>query len=42
MWIVKPFVEHKETDLSHDEILQLIKLSLDKSLLILLVIQNSG
>jgi len=32
MWIVNPFVEHKETALSHEEILQLIELSSDKEL----------
>jgi len=31
-WIVNPFVEHKETALSHEETLQLIELSLDKGL----------
>jgi len=30
MWIVKPFVEHKETPLSHEETLQLIELPSDK------------
>jgi len=29
---VNPFVEHKQTALSHGEILQLIELSLDKGL----------
>ena len=32
MWIVNPFVEHKETALSYEETLQLIELSLDKGL----------
>jgi len=32
MWIVNPFVEHKETALSHDDTLQLIELSSDKGL----------
>jgi len=32
MWIVNPFVEHKETALSHEETLQLIELSSDKRL----------
>jgi len=32
MWIVNPFVEHKETALSHEETLQLIELSSDKGL----------
>ena len=32
MWIVNPFVEHKETALSHEETLQVIKLSTDKGL----------
>jgi len=32
MWIIKPFAEHKETALSHEETLQLIELSLDKGL----------
>jgi len=32
MWIVKPFVEHKGTAISHEETLQLIELSLDKGL----------
>ena len=32
MWIVKPFVEHKETALSNEETLQLIQLSSDKGL----------
>jgi len=32
MWIVNPFVEHKETVLSHEETLQLIELSSDKEL----------
>jgi len=32
MWIVKPFVEHKETALSHEETLQLIGLSSNKGL----------
>jgi len=44
MWIMNPFVEHKETVLSHEETLQLIKLSSDKDwnvLLILWVIRNS-
>ena len=31
-WIVKPFVEHKETAISHTETLQLIELSSDKRL----------
>ena len=29
MWVVNPFVQHKETALSHEETLQLIELSLD-------------
>jgi len=44
MWIMNPFVEHKETVLSHEETLQLFKLSSDKDwkvLLILWVIWNS-
>ena len=32
MWIVNPFVEHKETALSHEETLELIELSSDKRL----------
>jgi len=32
MWIVNPFVEHKETALSHEETLQRIALSSDKGL----------
>ena len=32
MWIVNPFVGHKETALSHEETLQLIELSSDKDL----------
>jgi len=32
MWIVNPFVEHKETAISHEETLQLIELSSDKGL----------
>jgi len=32
MWIVNPFVEHKETALSHEETLQRIELSSDKGL----------
>jgi len=32
MWIVNPFIEHKETALSHDETLQLIEFSSDKGL----------
>jgi len=32
MWIVNPFVEHKETALSHEETLLLIELSSDKEL----------
>jgi len=32
MWNVSPFVEHKETALSHEETLQLIELSSDKGL----------
>ena len=32
MWIVNPFVEHKERALSHEEALQLIELSSDKGL----------
>ena len=32
MWIENPFVEHKATALSHEEILQLIELSSDKRL----------
>ena len=32
MWIVNPFVEHKETAISHEETLQLIELSPDKGL----------
>ena len=32
MWIVNPFVEHKQTALSHKETLQLIELSSDKGL----------
>ena len=32
MWIVNPFVEHKETALSHEETLQLNELSSDKGL----------
>jgi len=32
MWIVNPFVEHKETALPREETLQLIELSLDKEL----------
>jgi len=32
MWIVNPFVEHKQTALSHEEILQIIELSLNKGL----------
>ena len=31
-WILNPFVEHKETALSHEETLQLIELSSDKGL----------
>ena len=31
-WIVNPFVEHKETALSHEETLQLIELSSEKGL----------
>jgi len=30
IWIMKPSVEHKETDLSHEETLKLIELSSDK------------
>jgi len=32
MWIVNPFVEHKDTALSHEESFQLIELSSDKGL----------
>jgi len=32
MWTVNPFVEHKETALSHEETLQLTELSIDKGL----------
>jgi len=32
MWIVNPFVEHKETARSHKESFQLIELSSDKGL----------
>ena len=32
MWIVNPFVEHKETALSYEETLQLIELSSGKGL----------
>ena len=32
MWILNPFVEHKETTLYHEETLQLIELSSDKGL----------
>ena len=32
MWIVSPFVEHKETAISHVETLQLNELSSDKGL----------
>ena len=32
MWIVNPFVEHKETAISHEETLQLTELSSDKGL----------
>ena len=32
MWIVNPFVEHKETALSHEETFELIELSSDKGL----------
>ena len=32
MWIENPFVEHKETSLSHEETLQLTELSSDKEL----------
>ena len=32
MWIVNPFVEHKETAPSHEETIQLIELSSDKGL----------
>jgi len=32
MWIVNPFVDYKETALSHDETLQLIEFSSDKGL----------
>ena len=32
VWIVNPFVEHKETALSHEETLQFIELSSDKGL----------
>ena len=32
MWIVNPFVEHKETALSHEDTLELIELSSDKGL----------
>jgi len=32
MWIVNPYVEHKETALSHEETLQLIELSSGKGL----------
>ena len=32
MWIVNPFVEHKETALPYEEPLQLIQLSSDKGL----------
>ena len=32
MWIVNPFVEHKETTLSHEESFQVIELSSDKGL----------
>jgi len=32
MWIVNPFVEHKETALSHEKTLQLIELSSDRGL----------
>ena len=32
MWIVNPFVEHKQTALPHKETLQLIELSSDKGL----------
>jgi len=32
MWILNPFVEHKQTALSHEETLQLIELSSDKVL----------
>ena len=45
MWIVNPFVEHKETALFHEETLELIELSSGKGLEITLipcVIQNSG
>jgi hypothetical protein len=30
MWIVNPFVEHKETPLSHEETLEIIELSSNK------------
>jgi len=32
MWTVNPFIEHKETALSHEETLQLTELSSDKGL----------
>jgi len=32
MWIVNPFVQHKETAISHDETLQLIELKPDKGM----------
>ena len=32
MWIVNPFVEHKETALPHEETLQLIELSSEKGM----------
>ena len=30
MWIVNPYVEHRQTAIPHEEILQLIELSSDK------------
>jgi len=39
MWIVNPYVEHKETALSHKETLQLIELSSDKDWKILLILR---
>ena len=37
MWIMNPFVEHKETALSHEETLEFIELLSDKGLEITLI-----
>ena len=37
MWIMNPFVEHKETALSHEEALELTELSSEKDWKLLLI-----